>query len=120
MTLLHRIQKIEEQVHQMSIGAVLLREPAKESGEEARDAFEVAIAVALAAGHQVVVHTASKEPNRRIAGVIYESDGFVAFLELAAHIPATDGRSKNKLSQIIAEAQGTSLPVVKEVNRGQI
>ena len=38
MTLLHRIQKIEEQVHLMSIGAVLLREPAKESGEEARDA----------------------------------------------------------------------------------
>lgn len=114
MTLLHRIQKIEEQVHLMSIGAVLLREPAKESGEEARDAFEVAIAVALAAGHQVVVHTANKEPNRRIAGVIYESDGFVAFLELAAHIPATDGRSKNKLSQIIAEAQGTTLPIVKQ------
>ena len=120
MTLLHRIQIIEEQVHQMSIGAVLLREPAEEAGEEAREALEAAIAEALAAGHQVVVHTANKEPNRRIAGVIYEPDGFVAFLALAAHTPATDGRSKSKLSQIIAEAQGTSLPVVKEVNRGQI
>ena len=120
MNLLHRIKKIEDQVHQMSIGAVLLREPAEEADEETREAFEAAITEALAAGHQVIVHTASKEPNRRIAGVIYESDGFIAFLALAANSPATDGRSKNKLSQIILEAQGTTLPIVKGVNRGQI
>ena len=66
MTLLHRIQKIEEQVHQMSIGAVLLREPAEEAGEEAREALEAAIAEALAAGHQVVVHYRRHELHRQL------------------------------------------------------
>jgi hypothetical protein len=120
MTLLHRIQKIEEQVHQMSIGAVLLREPAEEAGEETREAFEAAITEALAAGHQVVVHTAGKEPSRRIPGVIYEANEFNALTAMLAHTPADDGRSKDKLSQIIAELRCTTLPIAKGVNRGQI
>ena len=92
MNLIHRIKKIEEQVHQMSIGAVLLREPAEEADEETSEAFEAAITEALAAGHQVVVHTASKELNRRIAGVIYESDGFIAFLALTSPMTRRSAR----------------------------
>ena len=120
MNLLHRIKKIEEQVHQMSIGAVLLREPAEEADEETREAFEAVITEALAAGHQVVVHTAGKDPNRRIVGVIYEANWFNALTAMLAHTPATNGRSKDKLSQIILEAQGTTLPIVKGVNLGKI
>lgn len=117
MTLKTRIQKIEQVVKQSASGAVLLREPV--DGDD-HESFESALAQAIEAGHQVVVHTANKEPNRRIAGVIYEPDGFVAFLSLAANSPSTDGRSKNKLSQIILEAQGTTLPIVKGVNFGKI
>lgn len=114
MTLKTRIQKIEQVVKQSASGAVLLREPV--DGDD-RESFESALAQAIEAGHQVVVHTANKEPNRRIAGVIYEPDGFVAFLALAAHSPATDGHSKDRLAQIIRESQGSTLPIVPTVTR---
>jgi len=113
MSLLNRIKKVEATLLQPALGAVLLREPAEETSEETREAFEAAIAEALAVGHQVVVHTASKEPNRRISGVIYEADEFAALAILLAHTPASDGHSRDKLSQIIASVQGTPLPVVR-------
>jgi glyceraldehyde-3-phosphate dehydrogenase/erythrose-4-phosphate dehydrogenase len=112
MTLKYRIQKVEQAVKQSAIGAVLLHEPA--DGDD-RKAFDNAITEALNAGHQIVVHASGTVPNRRIAGVIYESDGFNAMMTMLAHTPATDGRSKNKLSQILAEAQGTTLPIIRTV-----
>ncbi|MBK8319974.1 MAG: hypothetical protein IPL05_16070 [Betaproteobacteria bacterium] len=120
MTLLHRIKKIEDQTQHLSAGAVLLREPAEDSCREAREAFDTELAKAIEAGHQVVVHTSGKYPCLRIAGVIYESGAFDAMCALMAHTPATDGRSKNKLCQIIAEAQGTTLPIVREVRNGAL
>jgi hypothetical protein len=120
MSLLNRIKKVEATMLQPALGAVLLREPAEDAGTEAREAFEAAIAEAIEAGHQVVVRTACYEPNRRMAGVIYESDGFVALLALAAHTPATDGRSKDMLCQALAEARGSALPVVREVSHDSV
>lgn len=113
MTLKSRIQKVEQAVKQSASGAVLLREPA--DGDE-HEAFDSALAQAIEAGHQVVVLT-GKEPNRRIAGVIYVTDQFNAQLALAAHTAATDGHSKDMLAQILAEAQGKTLPIVKTVPR---
>lgn len=120
MTLLHRIKKIEDQIQQSTAGAILLHEPAEDTNKEAREAFDNELAKAIEAGRQIVIHTSGKEPNRRIGGVIYEASGFNAFLALAAHTPATDGRSKDKLCQIIADAQGTTLPVVREVRNGAL
>jgi hypothetical protein len=112
MTLKSRIQKVEQAVKQSAIGAVLLHEPA--DGDD-RKAFDNAMTEALNAGHQIVVHTSGTVPNRRIAGVIYESNGFNAQLALAAHSPATDGYSKNRLVQIISAVQGTTLPIIRTV-----
>ncbi len=120
MTMLHRIKEIEATIQQLATGAKLLHEPAEDAGKEAREAFDNELAKAVEAGHQVVVHTFGKYPYLRIAGVIYESDKFNALTALLAHTPATDGRSKNKLCQIIAEAQGTTLPVVCEVRDGAL
>ena len=120
MTLLHRIKKIEDQIQQSTAGAVLLHEPAEDAGKEAREAFDTELAKAIEAGHQVIVHTSGKYPYLRVAGVIYESDSFAAMCTLMAHSPAADGRSKDKLCQIIAAAQGTTLPVVSEVRNGTL
>jgi TRAP-type mannitol/chloroaromatic compound transport system substrate-binding protein len=120
MTLLHRIKKIEDQIQPLAAGAILLHEPAEDAGKEAREAFDTELAKAIEAGHQVIVHTSGKYPCLRIAGVIYESGAFDAMCALMAHTPATDGRSKNKLCQIIAEAQGTTLPIVREVRNGAL
>lgn len=100
---------------QQTIDAVLLREPAEEAGNEARKVFEDEIAEAMEAGQQIIVHTAGKEPYRRIPSVIYESESFHALMALLANSAATNGHSNNKLSQIVSEAQGTPLPVVHEV-----
>jgi hypothetical protein len=112
MTLKSRIQKVEQAVKQTAIGAVLLHEPA--DGNDC-EAFDNAMTEALKAGHQVVVHTSGASPNPRIPGVIYEANGFNAMMTMLAHTPATDGRSKDKLSQILKEAQGTTLPIVRTV-----
>ena len=120
MNIRNRIEKIEAVIKQSSKAAVLLREPAEDADKEAHSTFEAAIAEAHTAGHTVVVHTSGKEPRQRIAGVIYESDSFSAMCTLMAHSPATDGRSKDKLCQIIAAVQGTTLPVVSEVRNGTL
>ena len=120
MNILSRIEKLEALIQQSAISTRLLREPSPDDGPEAMATFETEFAQAFEAGHQVIVHTAGKEPTRRIAGVIYEPNAFVAMLALAAHTPATDGRSKDKLFQIINEAQGSALPVVREVQRDSI
>lgn len=100
---------------QQTIDAVLLREPAEEAGKEARVAFDDEIAAAMKGGQQIIVHTAGKEPYRRIPGVIYESESFHALMALLANSAATNGHSNNKLSQIISDAQGIPMPVVHEV-----
>jgi hypothetical protein len=112
MTLKFRIQKVEQAVKQSVIGAVLLHEPA--NGDDC-EAFDNAMTEALKAGHQVVVHTSGTVPNRRIAGVIYEANGFNAMMTMLAHTPATDGHSKNRLVQIISAVQGTTLPIIQTV-----
>ena len=120
MNILSRIEKLEALIQQSATGAILLREPSEDDGNEARATFENELSQAIEAGHQVVVHTFGKYPYLRIAGVIYESDAFAALCTLMAHTPATDGRSKDKLCQIIAEAQGSTLPVVREVRNGTL
>ena len=114
MTFKSRIQKVEQAFNKVTLNAVLLREP--DDGEDHKD-FDTAFAHARNAGQQVIVHTSGTQPRQRIAGVIYEASGFNAFLALAAHSPATDGQSKNRLVQIISEAQGTTLPIVRTVKR---
>lgn len=120
MTMLHRIKKIEATIQQSATGAVLLHEPAEDADREAREAFDAELDQAKEAGQVVVVHTSGKWPHRRIPGVIYESEALAALCALMAHTPATDGRSKDMLSQIVAAAQGTSLPVVCEVRSDSI
>ena len=100
-------------MQQSVVGAVLLREPSPDDGNEMREQFDTELTKAIEAGLQVVVHAASKERNRRIPGVIYEANALNALLALASHNPATDGHSPDKLSQILSEAQGTSFPVVR-------
>jgi hypothetical protein len=112
MTLKFRIKKVEPAAKQSAIGAVLLHEPADGNDHEA---FDTAMTEALKVGHQVVVHTSGTAPNQRIAGVIYEANGFNAMMTMLAHTPATDGRSKNRIEQILAEAQGTTLPIIQTV-----
>ena len=112
MTFKSRIQKIEQAVNQVTLNAVLLREPAE--GDDHKD-FDTAFAHARNAGQQVIIHTSGPQPRQQIAGVIYEASGFNACLAQAAHSPATDGHSKNMLEQILNEVKGSALPIVQMV-----
>ncbi len=120
MTMLHRIIKIEATIKQSATGAMLLHEPAEDAGKDAREAFDAELDQSIEAGHVVIVHTSGEWPSRRIPGVIYESEAFAALCALMAHTPATDGRSKDMLSQTVAAVQGISLPVVCGVRRDSI
>lgn len=120
MSIHTRISKIEAALTNHAAGAVLLHEPSPNDDGEAQATFDCELAKAIEAGHQIVIHTYGKEPNRRIGGVIYESEAFAAWCALMAHTPATDGRSKDKLCQIINEVQGTTLPVFRGVRHGTL
>lgn len=120
MSITRRIETLEAIVQRLATGAVLIREPSEDDGNEAKRTFESELDQAVEAGHQVVVHTAGKYPRQRIADVTYTSDAFAALCALLAHTPATDGRSKDKLCQIVAEVQGRALPVVCEVRHAAL
>lgn len=115
MKLLNRIEKIEATLRNQSAGAVLLCEPASDANDAAWEQFSADVSAAQDAGQKVIARASGAPVIRRLAGVTYESDDFLALLALLADTPADDGHSKNRLCQIIEQVQGTSLPVVREV-----
>jgi len=66
----------------------------------------------------IVVRNGSDRLRR--PGVIYVDDDFNGLLAVLAHTPAADGKSKDQLSQIVADVQGSVFPTVREVRHGQI
>lgn len=115
MKLLNRIEKIEATLRNQSAGAVLLCEPAPDANDAAWEQFSADVSAAQDAGQKVIVRASGAPTIHRLAGVIYEPDDFSALLALLAYTPADDGRSKDRLHQLIKQVQGTSLPVVREV-----
>jgi len=113
MTIAKRIEKIEA-LMKLAPGAVLLREPPVDSpdAEFAEHADKVASAL-----HQegVVIVVRNGSDRLRRPGVIYVDDDFNALLAVLAHTPGTNGKHKDKLSQIVSEVQGSALPTVRQV-----
>ena len=115
MRLLNRIEKIEATLRNQSAGAVLLCEPAPDANDAAWEQFSADVSAAQDAGRKVIARASGAPAIRRLAGVTYEPDDLSALLALLACTPADDGCSKNRLHQLLAQASGTSLPVVLEV-----
>ncbi len=111
MTILNRLKKIETTMQQSSAGAVLLREPAGDAGQEARKAYEAAVSEALTAGQRVIVRTAGTSQRQNSGNIRYEESDFGALCSLLGALPANGGGTQ--LDQIIASVQGTPLPVVR-------
>ncbi len=118
MTISKRIEKIEALI-KAPPGALLLSEPPPDAPEAAFDDQATKVANALLQEAAVIVIRNGSGRLRR-PGVIYVDDDFNGLSVLLANSAATDGRSRNKLSQIIAEVQGSSLPVVREVRNGTL
>lgn len=118
MTIAKRIEKIESLI-KVPPGALLLREPPLDVPEAAFDDHATKVANALLQEAAVIVIRNGSDRLRK-PGVIYVDDDFNGMTALLAHTPATDGRSKNKLSQIIAEVQGSALPVIQGVRNGTL
>lgn len=112
MTITNRIARIESMIGKNEVSAILLQEPS-DASEEAWDTFEQKACDAMKDGHSVVIHSSGAQANRHIVGAIYQPDGFSAQLCFLSLIPADDRRYKSRLEQIIAEAQGTTLPIVR-------
>ena len=115
MTIAKRIEKIEALI-KAAPGAVLLREPPVDAPEAdfAKHAEKVAEALLQDA---VVIVVRNGTDRLRRPGVIYADDNFNALSAMLAHTPGKDGQS-NRLREILSEAQGSALPIVREVCHG--
>ena len=114
MTITNRIARLESVIGKNKSSAVLLQEPSDFS-EKAWKAFEQKARDAMKNGQSVVIHSSGATANRYIAGAIYQPDGFSAQLCFLSLMPSDDRRYKSRLDQMIAEAQGSTLPIVKRV-----
>lgn len=115
MNITTRIARIESMIGNKETSAVLLQEPV-DASEEAWDVFEQKARDAMKNGQAVVIHSAGTPANRHIVGAIYQPDGFSAQLCFLNLITADDRRYKTRLDQIVAEVQGSTLPVVRGVS----
>jgi hypothetical protein len=118
MTIAKRIEKIEALI-KAAPGAVLLREPPVDALEAEFYDHAQEVADALLQEAVVIVRRNGSDRLRR-PGVIYVDDDFNGLLAVLAHTPADDGKSKDRLSQILSEAQGSALPVVRGVRNGTL
>jgi len=112
--LLSRIERIEATLRDSAAGAVLLREPQTDADGAEWEGFAAEVFVAQDSGKRVIVRASGSPSFRQILGAEYHDDDFSALVALLACSPATDGRG-NALRQAIAQAQGNSLEVVREV-----
>ncbi len=113
MNIAKRIEKIEALIRPVP-GAILLREPPVDAPDA--EFAEHAEKIEEAIFHDfIVVVVRNGSDRQRRNGVTYVDDDFNGWLAVFANSPATDGRSSDRLSQVIREVQGTSLPVVHEV-----
>ena len=122
MSIHSRVSRIEAAIGKNPDGAIILREPVADATGESHQIFEQELTTAIASGLRVIVLTSGEAPRLRVPGVSYTADSFDAFLTKLAMSPATDGRSRDLLSQVITEicATGSTLPVVAEVNDGEV
>lgn len=112
MNILNRLRKIEASMRTTSACAVLLRQPPANASDDTHAAFRIEVIEAINAGQKVIVRC-NGEDRIRLSGVDYFDDDFSALCALLALTPSDS--AKNVLEEAIAKAQGSTLPVFREV-----
>lgn len=117
MNLLSRIKKIELTLLDVPAGAVLLREPPIDADTNTCASFDLELREALESSRKVIVRR--NGGNRLLrSDVEHCEDDISAMLALAAGTPDID--HSDRLSAILFGCRNTSLPVVKEVEYGEV
>lgn len=112
--LLSRVKKIEAQlVPAVKPDALLLREPGYFADDTELANFHAAVLEARQEGRVVVIHCSGAGHIKPMPGLQLADSAFDAWLAKAANSSAKVGQG-DRLSEIIREVQGTSLPVIQE------
>ena len=111
MNIRHRIEKIEAKLNTKS-GAILLTEPDVGALESEYEKHRSTAIEALQSGLAVVI-VRNGESRLRIPGATYVENQFDGLLAVLAATPAEGYPSA--LHKLIRDVQGTTLPVVKDV-----
>ena len=117
MTIARRIEIIETLI-KTAPGAVLLREPPVDAPEADHADHAAQVAEALQQDAVVIVIRNGIYRPRR-AGEIYTDDSFNAVLAVLTNTPGQNGKG-DRLAEILADVQGSTLPTFREVSYGQI
>ena len=109
--LLSRVKQIEACLtSKKSPEALLCREPGPTAGYNELVTFNAQVIEARKAGRVVVIHSSGAGHIKPLPGLVVVESAFDAWLAQAANSPSKVGPG-NRLSEIIQEIQGTSLPV---------